>query len=49
MSNNLIKEMKDVRKAWLLFIPFMLFYAASYFQRTAIPGTTFTIFQKEYG
>lgn len=38
-----------MRKAWLLFFPWMLFYAASYFQRTAVPGTTFGIFQSEFG
>ena len=36
-------------RVWLVFIPLMLFYASSYFQRTAIPGTTFSLFQQEYG
>ena len=42
-------EKKSMARVWLVFIPLMLFYASSYFQRTAIPGTTFTLFQKEYG
>ena len=49
MNNSFFQDIWAQRKAWLLFIPFMLFYAASYFQRTAIPGTTFTIFQSTYG
>ena len=49
MSTTFFQDMKAMRKAWLLFLPWMLFYAASYFQRTAIPGTTFGIFQSEFG
>lgn len=49
MSTTFFQDMKEKRKAWLLFLPWMLFYAASYFQRTAVPGTTFGIFQSEFG
>ncbi len=49
MSGTFIQEMKEKRNAWLLFFPMMLFYAASYFQRTVIPGTTFNEFQSAYG
>ncbi len=49
MSSTFIQEMKEKRLAWLLFFPLMLFYAASYFQRTVIPGTTFNEFQTAYG
>lgn len=38
-----------ISHVWLVFVPLMLFYASSYFQRTAIPGTTFSLFQQEYG
>lgn len=43
------EERKSTGRVWLVFIPLMLFYASSYFQRTAIPGTTFSLFQNEYG
>lgn len=43
------EDKKSMAKVWLMFIPLMLFYASSYFQRTAIPGTTFSLFQQEYG
>ena len=39
----------SMKRVWLVFIPLMLFYATSYFQRTAIPGTTFSLFQEEFG
>lgn len=35
------------RQAFLLFIPLLMIYAASYFQRTALPGTIFDELQKE--
>lgn len=43
------QDMKEKKRVWLVFIPLMLFYASSYFQRTAIPGTTFSLFQEDYG
>lgn len=43
------EEKRSMGRVWLVFIPLMLFYASSYFQRTAIPGTTFSLFQQEYG
>ena len=43
------KDMKEKKRIWLVFIPMMLFYASSYFQRTAIPGTTYSLFQIDYG
>ena len=42
-------EMKSKKRIWLVFLPLMLFYASSYFQRTAIPGTTFDLFRDDYG
>ena len=42
-------EMKSKKRIWLVFLPLMLFYASSYFQRTAIPGTTFDLFRMDYG
>ncbi len=49
MSGSFWQEMKEKKHVWLLFFPLMLFYAASYFQRTVIPGTTFNEFQVTYG
>ena len=46
---SFLEDMKSKKRIWLVFIPLMLFYASSYFQRTAIPGTTYTIFQVDYG
>ena len=40
MSANVSKKGSE-KRAWLLFLPLLLLYAASYFQRTAIPGTIF--------
>ncbi len=49
MSSTFMQEMKEKRHVWLFFLPLMFFYAASYFQRTVIPGTTFNEFQAAYG
>ncbi|MBO5899966.1 MAG: MFS transporter [Lentisphaeria bacterium] len=46
---TLTEDKKSMGRVWLVFIPLMLFYASSYFQRTAIPGTTFSLFQQDYG
>jgi len=39
--SSFFEDMRKSRRALWLFVPFMLLYACSYFQRTAIPGTTF--------
>lgn len=49
MTSSFFEEMKGRKQALLLFLPLTLFYAASYFQRTAIPGTTFNHFQTTFG
>ena len=41
------KEMYQSRKAFLVFIPLMMLYATSYFQRTALPGTIFNELQRD--
>ena len=46
---SFVEDMKSKKRIWLVFIPLMFFYASSYFQRTAIPGTTYSMFQVDYG
>ena len=41
------KEMYNSRRAFLIFIPLMLLYATSYFQRTSLPGTIFNELQRD--
>lgn len=47
--SSFFADMRSHRHALWLFIPFVLFYASSYFQRTAIPGTAFNDLQTAYG
>lgn len=43
------KDIWTQKKAIPVFLALAFFYASSYFQRTAIPGTTFQFFQADYG
>ena len=49
-ENSIVEKSGTVsgrRQAFLLFVPLLLIYAASYFQRTALPGTIFNELQRE--
>ena len=45
----LIRSILKNRGAMLLFVPLLLLYASSYFQRTAVPGTIFSQLQADLG
>ena len=45
----LIRSILKNRGAMLLFVPLLLLYASSYFQRTAVSGTIFSQLQADLG
>ena len=47
--NSFFQDIWARRIALWAFVPMMFFYAASYFQRTAVPGTVFNDLQVDYG
>jgi MFS family permease len=47
--NSFFQDIWARRIALWAFVPMMFIYAASYFQRTAVPGTVFNDLQADYG
>lgn len=47
--SDFFHDIAEKKRFLPLFISMMILYAASYFQRTSIPGTLFNDFQAEYG
>lgn len=46
--NSFFSDVWSRRRVLWAFVPMMFFYAASYFQRTAVPGTVFNDLQVDY-
>ena len=47
MASKFFNDLKGARQGLWLFIPLLIVYSFSYFQRTAVPGTVFTQLLKE--
>ena len=47
--NSFFQTVKDRRRYFLAYIPLILLYASSYFQRIAIPGTVFNELSGDFG
>ena len=46
---SFFQTVKDNRRLFLAYVPLILLYAASYFQRIGIPGTIFDELSREFG